>query len=59
MARFTATGSVTLSGIVFHFEAENIAVAMSKAKFGEFEEYDTTMASLVDWEITSDPIEDK
>lgn len=51
MAEFICTGSVTLNGVTFYIEAENLHHASVKADRGEWTNYDITGAETSDWDM--------
>lgn len=57
MPTYTARGSITLKGTKFRIVADNIDAARRKAREGDFAEFESDSAELVDWEIDSGSVE--
>lgn len=56
MARFTATGSLRLSGVIFMIDADTEEEAKKKAEAGKFDEYEIEVAEAVDWSISPNTV---
>jgi hypothetical protein len=54
MPQFIFTGRMTLNGVEFYIEAEDLADACKKAKAGEYEHYEAAVAEISNWYIHPD-----
>ena len=51
MPEFICTGTITLNGVTFYIEAEDLHHARVKADRGEFTNYETGAAETSDWDM--------
>lgn len=57
MPQFAFRGNVKLNGATFYIEAPNEEEAIEKARLHQWDDYQTTGAEAIDWEINPNTCE--
>lgn len=54
MAEFIFRGTVTLDGVDFFIEADDLGAAKARAKAGDYDRREDNGAAVVDWHIDAE-----